>query len=63
MAEIVPFKIAIPEAAITELRERLEMTRWPVGPPTTGVAASPCSSSRASPTSGSESTGANGRPR
>ena len=30
MTEIVPFKIAIPEAAITELRERLEMTRWPV---------------------------------
>lgn len=28
--EITPFKIAIPEAAITDLKERLEMTRWPV---------------------------------
>ncbi len=30
MSEIVPFKIEIPEAALTDLRERLEMTRWPV---------------------------------
>lgn len=26
---ITPFKIAIPEAAIADLRERLAMTRWP----------------------------------
>lgn len=27
---ITPFKIAIPEAAVTDLKERLAMTRWPV---------------------------------
>src|SRR5436190_24281404 len=26
---ITPFKIAIPDAAIADLRERLAMTRWP----------------------------------
>ncbi|HTJ56127.1 MAG TPA: epoxide hydrolase [Devosiaceae bacterium] len=29
MTEITPFIIAIPDAQLTDLRERLEMTRWP----------------------------------
>ncbi|MEQ1769392.1 MAG: epoxide hydrolase family protein [Devosia sp.] len=30
MTSISPFKIAIPDAALADLRERLAMTRWPV---------------------------------
>jgi pimeloyl-ACP methyl ester carboxylesterase len=30
MTEITPFTIAIPDAQITDLKERLAMTRWPV---------------------------------